>query len=69
MKAQDNHITELVFRPDYLPVNLITKFYGISRAYLYQLKYQRKISHYELGSRTFIKVSELEDLIQRGMKK
>jgi hypothetical protein len=59
---------QLVVKPGFLSINQITAVYGLSRSYLYQLRYERKILHYELGSRTFIKVAELEDLIERGKK-
>lgn len=67
MKEKER-IEQLVIEPEYLPMNHITKIYGLSRAFLYQLKYERKIFHYSLGSRTFIKVSELEELIAKGKK-
>lgn len=60
---------ELIIKPGFLPISQVTKVYGLSRSYLYQLRYERKLLHYQLGSRTFIRTTELEDLIERGRKK
>lgn len=60
--------TSILIKPDYLPIKQIVKIYGVSRTYLYTLRYERLISHYHLGTKTFIKVSELEDLIKKGKK-
>jgi hypothetical protein len=59
---------ELIIKPGFLPIKKVTEIYGLSRAYIYQLRYARKLFHYELGSRTFIDVVELENLIKSGKK-
>ena len=54
--------------PEFVTIQQAQDLFGLSRSYLYKLRYERKIFHYELGQRTYIKVAELNDLIQQGKK-
>ena len=54
--------------PEYITIKQAQELYGLSRSYLYKLRYDRRIFHYSLGEKTFIKVSELNALIEAGKK-
>jgi hypothetical protein len=58
----------VVIQQKYMPLEMVNKLYGISISYLYKLRYQRKLFHYNLGKRTFIDIKELEELIKKGKK-
>lgn len=49
---------------DFLPLRLVAVKYHISESYLYKLHYQQKIKFYKLGSLTYVKSSELENLFE-----
>lgn len=54
--------------PQFITLKQAQELYGMSRTTLYRLRHERKIFHYLLGDKTYIKVAELDDLIERGKK-
>lgn len=60
--------TKFNFNQDYLPLQQVPIRYNLSISYLYKLRYQRRLFHYSLGAKIFIRVSELEALIGSGKK-
>jgi hypothetical protein len=49
---------------DFLPLRLAAIKYHISESYLYKLHYKDILKFYKLGSLTYVKSSELENLFQ-----
>jgi hypothetical protein len=54
--------------PEFLSINKARDLYGLSRSYLYKLRYERKIFHYSLGGKTFVKTAEINELLEAGKK-
>jgi hypothetical protein len=54
--------------PEFITLAQAKDLYGLSRTTLYRLRYDRKIFHYSLGDKTFVRVSELNELIEAGKK-
>jgi hypothetical protein len=68
MEAMEKEPTKIVINQGFMPLKLVTPVYHLSTSYLYKLRYERKLFHYTLGSKTFIEVEELEALIRSGKK-
>ena len=49
---------------DYLPLRYAAIKYHISESYLYKLKHQQRLKFYKLGSISYIRCSELENLFE-----
>jgi hypothetical protein len=61
--------SEFTIRQKFLGIPEAQAFFSLSRAMLYKLRERGKIKFYHLGAKPYVKVEELESLIESGAEK